>query len=807
MAASNTGRYRAARRWYTLALERSEPDQDLTARIEGSLAYVEAELGRPAEAMALCQRALARRGVSERTRGIVTSQRGLLRMRRGDARAALRDLTRAIEALADEPEFVGRLHLNRGDVYLQRGEAEAAEESFRISLRYLADVDLPVLRAKAQHNRGCAKLLQGDLVEALADMDEARPVLAPLSEVSRAVGEQDRAEVLIAAGLVREGERALREAAAAYGRRGLHRFQAEAELSRARALLHRDPGEARRVARRSARRFRASGSETWALRAETVAVMAATSRGDRSRALLEEIDQLVCHLHHKGLPVDAASAQLCAVTVLIRRRELDEARERLRRVRVSRSAPLTLRLMSSGVHAQLSAALGRSRAAQREVRRGLAEFHVWQSSFGSLDLQSGVVGHARSLAAAGLSLAVADGRPEVVFEWSERARTLVSRVVPVRPPADEAVARELTELRWLQSRNPEPHSAEYRRMNDLRQAIRQHSWHGGGSGEVSEPCSLAELRAGLGDGVALVAHVVAAGELHALVVTDDAATVTHLGSRAALGPLLGGMHADLDVAGADLPPRFAATVRSALAARLSGLSDLLVAPVRAAIGDRQVVLTPSGALAGMPWGLLEGMAGRPLRVARSATSWLAAQQRPPRSGSAGFVAGPRVARAEAEVTAASSCWPRAQVLVGPAATAAAVSELASRVDVLHVAAHGRHSAENPLFSGVELVDGPWFGYDIDQLATVPDVVLLSACEVGRSQVRFGSELVGMTTAWLHAGVGCVIASAAAVNDAVAHDVFIDLHRGLGEGLDPAVALARAMPDDADSPPAPFVCFC
>jgi len=46
-----------------------------------------------------------------------------------------------------------------------------------------------------------------------------------------------------------------------------------------------------------------------------------------------------------------------------------------------------------------------------------------------------------------------------------------------------------------------------------------------------------------------------------------------------------------------------------------------------------------------------------------------------------------------------------------------VAELACRVDVFHVAAHGRHSAENPLFfSGLELVDGPWFGYDIDQLA-------------------------------------------------------------------------------------------
>jgi CHAT domain-containing protein len=148
------------------------------------------------------------------------------------------------------------------------------------------------------------------------------------------------------------------------------------------------------------------------------------------------------------------------------------------------------------------------------------------------------------------------------------------------------------------------------------------------------------------------------------------------------------------------------------------------------------------------------------------------------------------------------------VLSGPEATAAAVSDVAARVDILHLSAHGRHSAESPLFSGVELADGPWFGYDIDQLAEVPQVVLLSACEVGRSQVRYGEELVGMTTAWLHAGVRCVVASAAAVNDGVAHDVLVGVHQGLGAGLDPAAALAAALPDPGpDSPPAPFVCFC
>ena len=112
-----------------------------------------------------------------------------------------------------------------------------------------------------------------------------------------------------------------------------------------------------------------------------------------------------------------------------------------------------------------------------------------------------------------------------------------------------------------------------------------------------------------------------------------------------------------------------------------------------------------------------------------------------------------------------------------------------------------------MFAGVQLVDGPWFGYDIDRLGQVPDVVLLSACEVGRSTVRSGEELIGMTTAWLHAGARCVIASPAAIYDQAAYGVLLAVHERLAAGLDPAAALAEAVGAvSAESPPVPLVCF-
>ena len=65
----------------------------------------------------------------------------------------------------------------------------------------------------------------------------------------------------------------------------------------------------------------------------------------------------------------------------------------------------------------------------------------------------------------------------------------------------------------------------------------------------------------------------------------------------------------------------------------------------------------------------------------------------------------------------------------------------------------------------------------------------------------------MTTAWLHAGARCVIASAAAVNDQAAYDVLVAVHGHLAAGLDPAAALAEAVPAvSADTAPVPLVCF-
>jgi hypothetical protein len=764
-----------------------------------------AELGELEEALRLCDLALTSSGVSFETSGVLHSQRALILLRMGQTAESLDAFGVGVAMLSD-PVELGKAHINRGGVHLARGDGGRAAADFERAVELLSAVGNTVEAAMAEHNLGYADLLRGDLVSALAHMDAVRPTLLPLSQVGVAICNQDRAEVLMAAGLTRRGLAALDESARTFGQNRLVQRRGEAELTIARASLGQDPARALASARAARSRFRRARTPVHRLRAEALVLGAEVRMGRTSPSLVVRADALAEELSGLRLRWWAIDTRLDAALVATRRGAVEEARRRLGAIRVPARAPLGVRLRERDVRAALAERTGRRTDALAHLRRGLSDLHEWQSSFGSLDLQTMVTGHGRRLAVRGLRVAVATGRPEVLFEWSERARMLASRVQPVRVPRDDQVQGDLQELRALAS-SEDPAPAAAARQAELRQRVRERAWQSRGSGEYTDPATLAQIQARLGPDRALVAHVVTGREIAALVVTSDAAAVVDLGSRSALDALTGGLLPDLDMAAAEMPSVFADAIRSELRSRLRRVDDLLLAPLTDLVADRELVLTPSGVLSTVPWTILPTGLGRSVTVAQSATSWLSRSASPLRSASAGFVAGPRVAQADAETRAAAAVWPGADVLHGPDASAEAVSRLAGSVDVLHVSAHGRHSSENPLFSGFELADGPWFGYDIDQLATVPDVVLLSACEVGRSTLRGGEELIGMTAAWLHAGSRCVIASAAAINDGVARDVLVAVHRELAGGRPPAAALARALADaDPDGPPAPLICF-
>ncbi|MBB2894099.1 CHAT domain-containing protein [Flexivirga oryzae] len=791
LAAINSGRPPLATRLLDLALSRAT-DPDLQDRIDISRAYVASERGDLHTGTRLCESVLER-ATNATVRDLAHSQLGVLYTRAGEGELALQHLQQAMAGRRLIGVDRARALMNRGVVWLQRGDMPSAISDFDASSEDFREAGMPVEAAQALHNSGYALMLAGDLPQALQRMDSARPVLAPLSANFRAVCDQDRAEVLVAAGLHHEAHETVASVAAAYGRMHLSQQQGEAEFLLARLLLLDDPARARVLARRAARRWRRRGSDAWADRADGIELAAEAGLRRRSADLSTRADEIAERLAHNGLRNDANTVRLHAARIELMRGDPDSARRRLREVRLRTQAPIAGRLLRRQVEAELDAASGRPGSALRRVRQGLSDLHEWQSSFGSLDLQSSLAGHGRELALLGIRVALEGGRPESVFEWSERARELSRRVLPIRPPASADTARDLVELRQLRAGSgPDEISG---RERELRQHIRQRAWQDPGSGVVTEPVGFDQLTTALGDDTVLLAHLAVDDELHLLTVSAQGADVTALGPTAPVREAMAGLQADLDMSASNLPRTLQTAVRSSLLRRLERLDDALLAPVRTALrrsAGGRVVLTPTGVLAGVPWSMLPTLSGHPACLPPSASRWVERGIAPPLR-SAAFVAGPRVPRAGEEVVRSSAARPGSTVLTPPESTSAAVSRLAATVDVLHLSAHGRHAADNPLFSGLQLSDGTWFGYDIDQLERIPSLVVLSACELGRSSVRWAEETLGMTTAWLHAGARCVIAAPAAVNDDEACDQLTEAHQLIAGGVPPADALSRTAP--------------
>lgn len=770
-------------------------DIDLLAKITATRAVILARTGHLEQAEQMCLGALESSGISRATLALLEGQMGNIAEMAGRLDDADHWLTRAIDTI-DDP--IGRAHalINRGLIGMQRRDLDRAATDTGEAAAIYAREARPVDAAEARHNLGYIDLLRGDIVAALAEMTAVRQTLADASRASGAIGDLDRAEVLREAGLPREAEALLAKAADSFGTTRMPRARAEAELHLARSLLTHDPQRARAVAASAVRRFRRIGSESWAVRAEAIRMRAELSegqvaeggrrvQGSKATPQAGAVRTVAADLLERGLGSESAALLMAFELWRARRGGVAAGRERLR---VPPTAPIDVALLADEVRAVRASVRGRHADARRHAARGLETLFGWQQAFGSLDLQTSIAMHGNGLIGAGLHSAVRSGRPDVIFEWSERARHLSLQVVPLRPPPDETLADDLAELRMLRG-DGEQWRANPRAVQ-LQARARERQWSGTGRASIHQRASLDEVREALDDRTAIVAYVFSGDALGAVVVTSDGSRFIRLDGWAQVRPLMPGLRADLDMTASVRRSPLARVVQRSLDERLATLSGVLLADVVRVVGERRMILTSPGVLNGVPWSMLPAMRGRAFTLAPSLSRWLRLRHEAAiPATTAGFAVGPRVPRGLEEAQAGGAAW--REPVVAEHASIADVTRLASRVDVLHVAAHGRHAVDNPLFSGLELADGTLFGYDIDLMPKVPSTVVLSACEVGRSSVRWGEEAIGMTRVWLHAGTTCVIAAPVMVPDDDACELLGAMHEGLAAGVAPAEALAAA----------------
>jgi CHAT domain-containing protein/Flp pilus assembly protein TadD len=248
------------------------------------------------------------------------------------------------------------------------------------------------------------------------------------------------------------------------------------------------------------------------------------------------------------------------------------------------------------------------------------------------------------------------------------------------------------------------------------------------------------------------------------------------------------------------------------------LYTMLVEPAKSAISQgSRVILLPDGSLYGLNFETLIVPGPKPhywiedvtVTTGSSLTILAAAAARPAPREKRMFLVGdtvspnadfPALPQAGAEMQNVEKYFPepRRTILSGSGATPAAY--LASKPEefaYLHFVTHGTASRARPLESAVVLSKEKdedsykLYARDIVKRHLSAYLVTISACNGAGTRAFSGEGLVGLSWAFLHAGVHNVIGALWEVSDASTPQLMDTLYDGLSRGQDPAVALRAA----------------
>ncbi|MCU1537508.1 MAG: hypothetical protein JWP82_1859 [Humibacillus sp.] len=752
-------------------------------------------------------------------------QRAGIHGRVGDLAAAWDGLEGAVRRLdAFTPHERCSVHLSRGMLAFELLRPQEALESFAAAASLARELRGAEQEFMALHNEGYAAYLLGEIPRSLAGMARAERVQA---DVFKGPARLDRARVLLEAGLVKEAVEALRTGLAEVNGDGHAQLRAEFELELARGqrlLGHLEPAAvAARTAQESYARI---GATAWAAKAVLVGLAIELDRHRRERAADRSADLTTAETGAAAAATGAAaattadevtdtatalgdaeladSARVLAAQALLLAGDVAGANARLLALERVSTASLSDELDAAVVTAMTLVAGGQATQARRVLVRAARRLAAGQQGSASLDLRTARAVHGARLAEVDLTLSAPRGSG-AVLESLERWRSATDRLPSLGRPDDPQLAGLTEQLRAVRGTlRGEADPAAVRELQErasrLERAIRDRDWALSRAGVAANavPVRIREAREHLADHDRdLVWFFRHRGRLGAVGIVRGRAVLRDLMPVQEAAELAQRVRVDLRMASTHHLGRFESAVWASLRAGTSTLDEALLRPWRS---DRGLVVVTCPEVSALPWSLLPSMVRRPLTITGSLTSFARRGARRQVDEGAGSAAtpvhvsvGPGVARAAHEGAAIVRSWGDGAHVDEPSRRSQLVAALA-RPGIVHVAAHGTHQVESPLFSSLLLHDGPVFAHELQPTGVNADHVVLSACDVGLESGRPGNESLGLALSLLSLGARSVVAAVAPVPDEVAAATMTRHHALLATGAASDEALAEAIAD-------------
>jgi CHAT domain-containing protein len=156
-----------------------------------------------------------------------------------------------------------------------------------------------------------------------------------------------------------------------------------------------------------------------------------------------------------------------------------------------------------------------------------------------------------------------------------------------------------------------------------------------------------------------------------------------------------------------------------------------------------------------------------------------------------------------EIAALEKLFPDARILRDQAANRAQFFEQSKISSFLHIATHAEFRQDNPMFSSFKLADGWVTAFDLFSMACQTNLVTLSGCQSGMSEVTGADDLLGLMRGFFYAGARSLLVSLWNVNDKSTTALMSHFYREWQQGIPKSIAFRSAMRTIREEYPNPF----